>query len=152
MIKLDRDFVVGKMETFCSELLGQEDFQALNGMIERFRTDQEAQDQYKQFVNLYHAYQAKVRDQREQVTEEETAEVDQAEMALYTNKVIREYLFAEREFSTIHDLISRYYSKTVELNRIPTRREVKIEGTGCGSNQRAAGAEYPALDSTYFGK
>ncbi|WP_062106675.1 YlbF family regulator [Bacillus niameyensis] len=130
MIKLDRDFVSEKMEGFCSELLEQEDFQALREMIENFAADQSAQDQYNQFVDQYEAYQQK--DQEMGLTEEEVAALEQAEMNLYESTVIREYLFAQREFSTIHDLISQYYQKTVELNRLPLPRELKKEGCGCG--------------------
>lgn len=59
------------------------------------------------------------------LTETEVAEYQQEEAAIYANDVIRKFLYAQREFSQMHSLISQYFTKTVELDRLPESNELK---------------------------
>lgn len=133
VVKLDTDFVVGKMEELCSALLGQESFQELRRSIDEFAADEASIQQYESFLERHHALEAMEKQDLEP-TQAEMDEYDREEGALYENPIIRKFLYAQREFNQLHDLVSQYLRKTVELNRLPEPKELKKGGCGCGGS------------------
>ncbi|MCM3632758.1 YlbF family regulator [Paenibacillus camelliae] len=130
IITLANQTLIDKVAELCKELLQQESYKSLRAMINQFVHDEEAVQQYKRF--LQHQQELEQKEEREQLTAEELRSYEQEEMALYENPVIRQYLYAEQEFGKLHRLMSQFYNKTIEFDRLPELSELKKEGCGCG--------------------
>jgi cell fate (sporulation/competence/biofilm development) regulator YlbF (YheA/YmcA/DUF963 family) len=131
--KLDTTAILEKMEELCTALLKQESYKELRLMIDQFSSDELAIQQYERFMDKQHFLQQK--EQQELVlTQVETNDYQQEELALYDNSVIRKFLYAQREFSQLHSLISQYFTRTVEFDRLPKLSELKKDGCGCGGS------------------
>ncbi|MFC5465467.1 YlbF family regulator [Lederbergia graminis] len=130
IVKMDTDFVSEKMEELCSAILNQDAYIELRSKIEKFTENEEAVKQYEEFADMQRSLQEK--EQREGLSPSEIAAYEQIELELYDNPVIREFLNAQREFSDVHSIINQYFTKTIELNRLPSRKEIKKGGCGCG--------------------
>lgn len=133
IVKMDTDFVYGKMEELGAGLLEQEAYKELRASIDRFAADSEATAQYERFMELHRVLEEKER-QEQETSETEMEIYDRQEQALYENEVIRKFLYAQREFSQLHNLVSQFFMKTVEFNRLPAKKEVAKGGCGCGGN------------------
>ncbi len=133
IVKLDKDVLLEKMEELCTLLLNQQAYSELRKMVDQFSDDQQANEQYDDFIEKYQFLQEKEQ-QNIEVTQAEIDELESVERSLYENDVIRQFLFAQREFSQLHNLISQYYVKTIELNRLPKPKELKTGGCGCGGS------------------
>jgi hypothetical protein len=60
------------------------------------------------------------------------AAYERAEMQIYDNERIRQFIYAQREFNKLHDLISAYVIGTIELGRLPGKEELNTHSGGCG--------------------
>jgi len=130
---IDTNVVLEKMKELCTVLLEQEGYKEMRNMIDQFATDELSVDQYDRFLEKHHNMQQKEA-QGLELVEAEISEYEQVESDLYKNDVIRKFLYAQREFSQLHNLVSQYFTKTVELDRLPEPNELKKEGCGCGGN------------------
>lgn len=133
LVKLDTDAVASKMAELCSGLLEQEGYKAMRDMIDAFAANEDAVAQYERFMEQHLALQQKEELGQELSPEEATA-YEQAELALYENDVIRQFMYAQREFSNLHQMVSKYFTMTVELDRVPEMSELKKAGCGCGGS------------------
>ena len=139
LVKLDTDAVTGKLADLCAGLLEQEGYKSMRKMIDRFAGDVDAITQYERFTERQEALQQKEAQGQEPAPEEISA-YEQAELALYENEVIRQFMYAQRELSQLHEMVSKYLSLTIELNRLPEPDELKKAGCGCGVS---CGSGYP---------
>ncbi|MBS4209412.1 YlbF family regulator [Bacillus sp. FJAT-50079] len=131
VVKSNTEFVFEKMEELCSTLLKQKSYKLFREMIDQFNSDVEAVQQYEHFMEIHqHLYEKEQKDI--ELSKEEIEAYDQAERALYDYDVIRQYLYAQREFNQLHTIISQFFTKTLELNRLPSRSELKKAGCGSG--------------------
>ncbi|WP_027084645.1 YlbF family regulator [Cohnella panacarvi] len=133
IVKLDADFILDRMESLCSELLEQSSYKALRQSISTFVTDEAAMNQYERFLEHSNALQSK-QERNIALLPAEVESFEQEERALYDNEAIRKFLYAEREFSRLQNLINLYFAKTLELNRLPLPGELKAGGCGCGGS------------------
>lgn len=133
IVTLANNTLIDKISELCSELLQQESYQSLRAMVDQFIKDEAAIQQYERFLMHQQALEQK-EEQQLKLTAEEIREYEQEEMALYDNPVIRQYLYAEQEFGKFHRLIGQFYTKTIELQRLPELSELKKEGCGCGGS------------------
>lgn len=133
IVKLDTDFIMDSMESLCSELLKQSSYKELRQSISAFVTDEASMSQYERFLEHSNALQLK-RQQNIELSPSEIESFEQEESALYDNEAIRKFLYAEREFTRLQNLVNLYFSKTLELNRLPLPGELKAGGCGCGGS------------------
>ncbi|AOZ91917.1 YlbF family regulator [Paenibacillus crassostreae] len=133
IIKMDSNVVLEKMKELCTDLLQQEGYKEMRQMIDQFASDEQSTKQYEQFIEKHHMMQQK-ESQGLELTEAEFKDYEQEESDLYKNDVIRKFLYAQREFSQLHSLVSQYFTKTIELDRVPEAKELKKGGCGCGGN------------------
>ncbi|MHA0857061.1 YlbF family regulator [Paenibacillus sp. CMAA1364] len=130
---LDKKPIVEKMEELCSSLLQQDAYQELRKMIDCFAENDQAIEKYEHYLALHQIIDQK-KMQGIEITEVEVQAFEEEEGEMYKDDVIRQFLFAQREFSQLHSLVSQYFTKTVELNRLPEHNELKKGGCGCGGN------------------
>lgn len=133
IVKLDTDFIVDKMKALCSELLEQSAYKELRQSIATFVTDEPSMRQYERFMDLSQSLRQKEQQQIE-LSPAEAAAFESEEQAMYDNPMVRKFLYAEREFNRVHELVNLYFTKTLELNRLPEPGEWKAGGCGCGGN------------------
>lgn len=133
IIKLDTGAVMDKMEELCGAMLEQGAFKELRQSIDRFAEDEHSVQQYERFMEIHQHLQQKEQQDLD-LTQEELDHYEQEELALYDNEVIRKFMYAQREFSQLHQMIGHYFTKTVELNRLPAPDELKKGSCGCGGS------------------
>ncbi|MFC4597982.1 YlbF family regulator [Cohnella hongkongensis] len=133
IIKLDSDPIMEKMKELCETLLKQEAYKELRDSIDRFASDEQALQQYESFMEKHQHLQQKEQADLE-LTPEEIADYEREESALYDNSVIRKFLYAQREFGQIHNKVSQYFTKTVELDRLPEPSDLNKGDCGCGGS------------------
>jgi cell fate (sporulation/competence/biofilm development) regulator YlbF (YheA/YmcA/DUF963 family) len=129
----DNPFLIAKMEELCALLLEQKAYGELKKMLDDFAADEKSMKQYDQFAEL-----GKAKEQKEHqglaLTREEMEQYNQEERAVYDNPVIRKYLFAQREFGHLQQMLVQYLDKTIHLGRLPKPNELKKAARGCGSH------------------
>ncbi|MFS0871170.1 YlbF family regulator [Paenibacillus xylanilyticus] len=133
IVKMDKQAIMLKMEELCSVLLQDKGYREMREMIDQFAADEQATAQYEQFMEKHQALEEKERQNIELLTSEMQV-YEQEERALYEHPLIRRFMYAQREFSLLHQQISQYFTKSVELNRLLKPGEVHKEACGCGGN------------------
>lgn len=102
-------------------------------MFDEFVSDDEAVSRHERFMEEKNRLRSKQQAGLEWTREEIEAH-EQEEYALYENPVIRRFLFAQRELSNLHQQISTYFVKAIELNRLPGPGDFEKGSCGCGGN------------------
>lgn len=133
IVKLDTNSILGKLEELCTDLLNQDAYKELKQMFDQFAADEPAVQQYESFMEKHHSLQQKEQQDIE-LSPDEIRDYEHEETELYGNSVIRKFLYAQREFSRIHSLVTQYVAKTIELDRLPEESELKKGGCGCGGS------------------
>ncbi|MBO9598195.1 MAG: YlbF family regulator [Cohnella sp.] len=133
IVKLDTDFIMDKMESLCSELLEQGSYKELRQSISAFVKDEASMSQYERFMEHSNVLQVK-KQQNIALSPAEIESFEREESALYDNETIRKFLHAEREFTRLQNLVNLYFTKTLELNRLPLPGELRAGGCGCGGS------------------
>nr|WP_145401275.1 YlbF family regulator [Paenibacillus xylanexedens] len=133
VVKMDKQIIMHKMQELCSLLLQDQGYQEMRSMIDQFAADEEATEQYECFMAKHQALEEKKR-QNIELLESEIKIYEQEERELYDHPLIRRFIYAQREFSQLHQQISHYFTKTVEINRLPEAKESGKETCGCGGS------------------
>ncbi|QOS79781.1 YlbF family regulator [Paenibacillus sp. JNUCC31] len=133
IVKLDKQIIMHKMQELCSLLLQDEGYKEMRDMIDQFAADEQATAQYERFMEKHQALEEKER-QNIELLASEIQVYEEEERALYDHPLIRRFIYAQREFSQLHQQISHYFTKSVELNRLPEPKELHKEACGCGGN------------------
>ncbi|WP_145331643.1 YlbF family regulator [Paenibacillus xylanexedens] len=133
VVKLDKQLIMHKMQELCSLLLQDEGYKEMREMIDQFAADEQATEQYERFMEKHQALEEKER-QNMELLESEIKIYEEEERALYDHPLIRRFIYAQREFSQLHQQISHYFTKSVELNRLPEAKELGKETCGCGGS------------------
>ncbi|WP_181151091.1 YlbF family regulator [Paenibacillus sp. PCH8] len=95
--------------------------------------DEEATTQYERFMEKHQAIEEKER-QTIELLASEIQVYEEEERALYDHPLIRRFIYAQREFSQLRQQISHYFTKSLELNRLPESTELGKEACGCGGS------------------
>ena len=133
IIKLDSDPIMEKMKELCETLLGQEAYKELRDAIDHFASDEQSLQQYERFMEK-HQHLRQKEDAEAELTPEDVSAYEEEERALYDNPIIRKFLYAQREFGQLHNKISQYFTKTVELDRLPEPGDLKKGDCGFGGS------------------
>ena len=133
IVKLNKEPLMSKMQELCTILLQDEGYREMRAMIDEFAADEQATDQYERFMEMHQAMEQKESLDIE-LLESEIQHYEQAERALYDHPLIRRFLYAQREFSQLHQEISHYFTRSVELNRLPEKKELPKQTCGCGGS------------------
>ncbi len=133
IVKLDTDSILDSMESLCAELLERSSYKELRQSISNFVRDEASMSQYERFLEHSNVLQRK-QEQNIALLPAEVEAFEQEERALYDNEAIRKFLYAEREFTRLQNLVNLYFTKTLELNRLPLPGELQAGGCGCGGS------------------
>lgn len=140
MNKMDTEVFIGKIKDLCAAVLSQPEYQELRQMVDQFAADHEAVQLYEQFMDKHEALQQK----EEQGLELDPAEIsayEREELKLYKNDLIRRFLHAQQEFNKAHHLVSQFFVKSIELNRVAELKDLERDSScGCGGT---CGSSYP---------
>lgn len=126
------DTVLGKTKELCQAILDQPEFQEMRQRIDTFMADKGAQTQYNQVAEKSEMLQHK-QQMGASLSPDETADFQKQESALMDNPVAREFLEARQGLQQVHETVTQYVSKTIELGRVPTDEDMGGScGHGCG--------------------
>src|SRR5213593_2256410 len=108
-----------KTKELVQAILDQPDMRSARERIQTFIGDEKARSQYDGLMAKGQALQQK--QQRSMpLSGEEISAFEQERDALLNNPVARGFLDAQEELHHVHQSITQYVSKTLELGRIPT--------------------------------
>lgn len=122
--------VLAKTRELCATIVEQEDFQGLRRQVDAFMDDDAAQHLYRTVAEkgemLHHKQQQGVK-----LEDTEIADYESSRQALLDNDVARQFLDAQQEMQNLHQTVSRYVMKTLELGRVANPEDFESCGSGC---------------------
>src|SRR4051794_17262117 len=110
--------ITRKTRELCQAILDQPELSAARQRIDRFIADDGAKAQYESLMSKGQALQQK--QQQGRLSEEEISAFNTERDALMNNTVAREFLDAQEEMHHVHESITKFVTKTLELGRLPT--------------------------------
>lgn len=137
-VNLTNDTILSKTEELCQAILDHPSFQELIHMIDTFFATPEAMAQYEQLVNKQRELQAKEQS-GEPISRQEIEQFKEEEYLLFQNEIIRQFMYAQKQFEEIHNDISQRVIKTIELGRLPVAEDFNTGSCGCGGNCSCGG-------------
>ena len=124
------DPILQKTLELCQVILEQPDTHSARQRIETFLSNDQARAQYEGVMAKGQALQQ--RQQRSQpLTGAEISEFEKERDALLNNPVARGFLDAQDTLHQVHQSITKYVTKTLELGRVPS--EADFDSCGCDS-------------------
>jgi cell fate (sporulation/competence/biofilm development) regulator YlbF (YheA/YmcA/DUF963 family) len=128
--KTQDDLVLRKTKELCQAILEQPDTRAALERIELFMADDRARNQYESLMSLGQELNKK-QQSAVPLTPEEIAAFEKDREALLENPVARGFLDAREEMSAMHNSITKYVTKALELGRVPAEEDFESCGHGC---------------------
>ena len=122
--------VLTKTRELCETIVDQEDFQGMRRNIDAFMGDDDAQALYRVVAEKGEALHSKQREGA-QLDDQEIADYEQSRQALLGNEVAKQFLDAQQEMQDLHQTVSRYVMKTLELGRVANAEDFESCGAGC---------------------
>ena len=124
------DPVLRKTKELCQVILEQPDTRAALERVELFMSDNQARAQYEGVVTRSQELNRK--QQRSiPLTQDEISAFEKDREALLENPVARGFLDAQEEMNAMHNSITKYVTKTLELGRVPEEGDFESCGHGC---------------------
>jgi len=136
METIQESAITEKTRDLCQAILDQPNMQSARKRIDSFVADDKARAQYEGLMAKGQALQQK--QQRSQLSAEEISQFEKEREALLNNPTARGFLEAQEEMHHIHQSVSKYVSKTLELGRMPTEADFSDEDS-CGHGSCGCG-------------
>jgi cell fate (sporulation/competence/biofilm development) regulator YlbF (YheA/YmcA/DUF963 family) len=129
--------VILKTKELCQAILDQPNLRSARQRIEQFMADETARAQYDGVMAKGQALQQK-QQRSVPLSGDEISAFEKDRDALLKNPVARSFLDAQEELHQVHESVSQYVGKTLELGRLPTEADLESgscgQGCGCGHN------------------
>src|SRR5438045_2314597 len=106
--------ITQKTKELCQAILDQPDMRSARQRIQAFVADEKARTQYEGLMAKGQALQQK-QQHSQQLSGEEISAFEKDREALLSNPVARGFLDAQEELHNVHQSITQYVSKTLEL-------------------------------------
>jgi cell fate (sporulation/competence/biofilm development) regulator YlbF (YheA/YmcA/DUF963 family) len=125
--------IVQKTRELCQSILDHPDFQNVRKNIDAFMADEGARQEYQSLVErseeLNHKQHEGVR-----LSEQEISEFQAQRDRVVNNPLAANFIRAQQEVHGIQESVTKYLSKTMELGRVPTEKDMEDGscGQGCG--------------------
>jgi len=125
-----------KIRELCEALLQDDGVQAARDRIEGFLQNPDATRSYAQLANLNDSLHQKQM-QGEEITEEEAQQFESLREDVMNNPAVQDFADARNTLQEIEGMVMSFVSRTFELGRVPTERDIAPRGggscgTGCG--------------------
>jgi cell fate (sporulation/competence/biofilm development) regulator YlbF (YheA/YmcA/DUF963 family) len=127
---LDNAAVLDKTLELCHTIVSQPDFVALRRNVEAFMSDEEAKQLYQTASEKSEKLQH-IQRNGGGVSNEDLSEFQQHREALLQNDTARRFLEAQEQMHQLHQTVTRYVMKTMELGRVPNAEDFESCGAGC---------------------
>lgn len=121
-----------KIRELCEALLQDDGVQGARERIERFLQNPDATRSYAKLASLNDSLHQK-QTQGEEITEEEGEAFESLREEVMSNPAIQEFAEARGTLQEIEGIIMAYVSRTFELGRVPSERDVAPSGGSCGT-------------------
>ena len=125
--------IVQKTRELCQSILDHPDFQNVRKNIDAFMADEGARQEYQLLVErseeLNHKQHEGVR-----LSEQEISEFQAQRDRVVNNPLAANFIRAQQEVHGIQESVTKYLSKTMELGRVPSEKDMEDGscGSGCG--------------------
>ncbi len=129
--------VLQKTLELCQAILAEPELAAARRNVDAFMADEKAREQYQGVMTKGQELHRKQHDGRP-VAQQEISEFETCRDQLLSNPVARNFLDAQEQMQQVHQTVSGYVGKTLELGRVPTPEDFESEscdgagGCGCG--------------------
>lgn len=122
--------VLAKTLELCQTIVDQTEELGLRRQVDVFMEDAQAQQLYREVAEKGERLHHKQR-LGDALEETEIADYEQCRQALLGNPVARQFLDAQEQMQNIHQAVSRYVMKTLELGRVAAAEDFETCGHGC---------------------
>ncbi len=126
----EKDAVLDQTLILCRTILDQPEFTGYTERIERFLADDKARQVYVQVTERGQELH-QMQHQGVEIGEEDARAFGAMRDGMLENPVISDFLDAQDALNGLHQKISSYVAKTLELGRIPTEEDLQ-QGGCCG--------------------
>jgi cell fate (sporulation/competence/biofilm development) regulator YlbF (YheA/YmcA/DUF963 family) len=123
------DTITRKTKELCQAILDEPEFKDLRRRIDTFMADETAQTQYSRVAEKSEMLQHK-QQMGAALSEDEITDFQKQESDLVNNPIARGFIEARQGLQQIHQTVTQYVTKTIELGRVPTDED--IQGGSCG--------------------
>lgn len=134
----DDSVLMGKTKELCAAIVEQGEFQALQGSVETFLSNDEARLQYQSVhergQELNQKQQAGV-----ELSDSEISDFESAREQLMANEIVTDFMEAQRELQVLQSSIGKYVGMTLELGRVPNAEDFTADNGGCCGGGGGAG-------------
>lgn len=128
---LEESAVTAKTMELCAAIVEQESFAKLQSQVETFLNNDEARLQYQSVHESGEALNQKQRAGVE-LGESEIKAFEKAREQLLKNKMVTDFMSAQKELQSIQKSIGKMVGLTLELGRVPTADDIEAaSGGGC---------------------
>ncbi len=132
---VEKDVVLDHTINLCQAILDQPEFFGHTQKIETFLADDGAKKVYIEVTERGQELH-QMQHQGAEIPESDARAFGEMRDGMMANAVISDFMGAQEALNGIHQKISSYVAKTLELGRIPTEEDLKAGdccgGGGCG--------------------
>jgi len=133
----EKDAIQEQTIKLCQTLLDQPEFAENTAKIERFLSDDASKGLYIKVTERGQELHQK-QQQGVQIPESDASEFGEMRDSMMNNPVISDFMVAQESLNGIHQTISGYVAKTLELGRIPAEEDLQSSGC-CGGGGDSGG-------------
>lgn len=133
----EHDTIVAKTKELCATIIAQPGMAGVRQRVDAFLADEAARDQYERVVSR--GEELRRRQHAGEPISQAEAEAFRAQQDdLAGNAVASSFFDAQQQLRQVHQSVSAYVTKTLELGRVPTDDDFESsgccghEGCGCG--------------------
>ncbi|MBK1882636.1 YlbF family regulator [Luteolibacter pohnpeiensis] len=123
--------VIAKTKELCAEIAADPEFIRLQKSVETFLGDDAARLQYQSVhqrgEELHQKKHAGI-----ELSDAEIRDFEAARETLFQNKIVLNFLQAQKELEELQSEIGKYVGMTLELGRVPTDEEMEESHSGGG--------------------
>ncbi len=125
--------IISKTKELCSLITDSAEFNALQGQLNLFFENEEAQNQYRMVQTKGEELQQKQMAGLE-ITQDEIGEFESMRQQLFANETAAGFIAAQQELQNMQQTVSKYISLTLELGHVPSDEEIAEASSGgcCG--------------------
>lgn len=127
--------IISKTKELCNLIAESPEFAALQGQLDLFFDNKEAQDQYRMVQSKGEELQQKQMSGLE-ISQEEIGEFENMRQQLFENETAAGFISAQQEMQNFQQTLNQYISLTLQNGKVPTEDEIAEASSGgcCGGS------------------
>lgn len=123
--------ITGQTEELCKVISEDSGFRSLHAKVEIFLSDEASRESYR----ILHEKGAELQDKQRigvELSPQEMTDFELSREELLQNRVVVDFMEAQKQLQGMQKMINDYVSKTIENGKVPTEAEIlEAQSSGC---------------------